>query len=120
MTNGFAAPARCVDSLIIVLDSRREEVLGDDVTQKKAFAAAEVVGKAVTGIAAIVAVPGMINVDFEDVRTVMRQAGMAIMGTGPTRRRRRDQVRRGLLNLRRLRHRDYSHSITNACAKSLI
>jgi len=79
---GIAALARCVDSLIIVLNSRLEEVLGDDVTQKQAFAAAdEVLGKAVTGIADIIAVPGMVNVDFEDVRTVMRQTGMAMMGT---------------------------------------
>jgi cell division protein FtsZ len=79
---GVATLARCVDSLIIVLNSRLEEVLGDDVTQKQAFAAAdEVLSKAVTGIADIIAVPGMINVDFEDVRTVMRQTGMAMMGS---------------------------------------
>ena len=79
---GIATLARCVDSLIIVLNSRLEEVLGDDVTQKQAFAAAdEVLSKAVTGIADIIAVPGMINVDFEDVRTVMRQTGTAMMGT---------------------------------------
>ena len=79
---GIGTLARSVDSLIIVLNSRLEEVLGDDVTQKKAFAAAdEVLSKAVTGIADIIAVPGMINVDFEDVRTVMRQTGMAMMGT---------------------------------------
>ena len=79
---GIATLARCVDSLIIVLNSRLEEVLGEDVTQKQAFAAAdEVLSKAVTGIADIIAVPGMINVDFEDVRTVMRQTGMAMMGT---------------------------------------
>jgi cell division protein FtsZ len=79
---GIATLARCVDSLIIVLNSRLEEVLGEDVTQKQAFAAAdEVLSKAVTGIAEIIAVPGMINVDFEDVRTVMRQTGMAMMGS---------------------------------------
>jgi cell division protein FtsZ len=79
---GIATLARCVDSLIIVLNSRLEEVLGDDITQKQAFAAAdEVLSKAVTGIAEIIAVPGMINVDFEDVRTVMRQTGMAMMGS---------------------------------------
>jgi cell division protein FtsZ len=79
---GIATLARCVDSLIIVLNSRLEEVLGEDVTQKQAFGAAdEVLSKAVTGIADIIAVPGMINVDFEDVRTVMRQTGMAMMGT---------------------------------------
>jgi len=79
---GIAALARCVDSLVIVLNSRLEEVLGEDVTQKQAFAAAdEVLSKAVTGIAEIISVPGMVNVDFEDVRTVMRQTGMAMMGT---------------------------------------
>src|SRR5437763_6904988 len=79
---GIATLARCVDSLVIVLNSRLEEVLGDDITQKQAFAAAdEVLSKAVTGIAEIITVPGMINVDFEDVRTVMRQTGMAMMGT---------------------------------------
>jgi len=79
---GIATLARSVDSLIIVLNSRLEEVLGEDVTQKQAFAAAdEVLSKAVSGIADIIAVPGMVNVDFEDVRTVMRQTGMAMMGT---------------------------------------
>jgi cell division protein FtsZ len=79
---GIAALARCVDSLVIVLNSRLEEVLGEDITQKQAFAAAdEVLSKAVTGIAEIITVPGMVNVDFEDVRTVMRQTGMAMMGT---------------------------------------
>jgi cell division protein FtsZ len=79
---GIAVLARCVDSLVIVLNSRLEEVLGDDITQKQAFAAAdEVLSKAVTGIADIIAVPGMINVDFEDIRTVMRQTGMAMMGS---------------------------------------
>ncbi|WP_373888793.1 cell division protein FtsZ [Massilia sp. ZL223] len=79
---GIAALARCVDSLVIVLNSRLEEVLGEDITQKRAFAAAdEVLSKAVTGIAEIITVPGMVNVDFEDVRTVTRQTGMAMMGS---------------------------------------
>ena len=79
---GIALLAKSVDSLVIVLNSRLEEVLGDDITQKQAFAAAdEVLSKAVSGIAEIIAVPGMINVDFEDVRTVMRQTGTAMMGS---------------------------------------
>jgi cell division protein FtsZ len=79
---GIAMLAKCVDSLVIVLNSRLEEVLGDDTTQKQAFAAAdEVLSKAVAGIAEIITVPGMINVDFEDVRTVMRQTGIAMMGS---------------------------------------
>jgi cell division protein FtsZ len=79
---GIAMLAKCVDSLVIVLNSRLEEVLGEDITQKQAFAAAdEVLSKAVSGIAEIITLPGMINVDFEDVRTVMRQTGMAMMGS---------------------------------------
>jgi cell division protein FtsZ len=79
---GIMMLAKCVDSLVIVLNSRLEEVLGDDIIQKQAFAAAdEVLSKAVSGIAEIITVPGMINVDFEDVRTVMRQTGMAMMGS---------------------------------------
>ena len=79
---GIQMLAKCVDSLVIVLNSRLEEVLGDDITQKEAFRAAdEVLSKAVSGIAEIINVPGMINVDFEDVRTVMRQTGTAMMGS---------------------------------------
>ncbi|MES2756669.1 MAG: cell division protein FtsZ [Pseudomonadota bacterium] len=79
---GIALLSKCVDSLVIVLNSRLEEVLGDDITQKQAFRAAdEVLSKAVSGIAEIINVPGMINVDFEDVRTVMRQTGTAMMGS---------------------------------------
>jgi cell division protein FtsZ len=79
---GIQVLSKCVDSLVIVLNSRLEEVLGDDITQKQAFAAAdEVLSKAVSGIAEIINVPGMINVDFEDVRTVMRQTGTAMMGS---------------------------------------
>ena len=79
---GIQMLSKCVDSLVIVLNSRLEEVLGDDITQKQAFAAAdEVLSKAVSGIAEIINVPGMINVDFEDVRTVMRMTGTAMMGS---------------------------------------
>jgi cell division protein FtsZ len=79
---GIQNLSKSVDSLVIVLNSRLEEVLGDDITQKEAFAAAdEVLSKAVAGIAEIINVPGMVNVDFEDVRTVMRQMGTAMMGT---------------------------------------
>jgi cell division protein FtsZ len=79
---GIQILSKSVDSLVIVLNSRLEEVLGDDITQKQAFRAADdVLSKAVSGIAEIINVPGMINVDFEDVRTVMRQTGTAMMGT---------------------------------------
>jgi cell division protein FtsZ len=79
---GIRLLSKSVDSLVIVLNSRLEEVLGDDITQKQAFRAADdVLARAVSGIADIIKVPGMINVDFEDVRTVMRQTGTAMMGT---------------------------------------
>jgi cell division protein FtsZ len=74
--------SKSVDSLIIVLNSRLEEVLGDDITQKQAFRAADdVLSNAVSGISEIINVSGMVNVDFQDVRTVMREMGTAMMGT---------------------------------------
>lgn len=71
-----------VDSLIIVLNDKLLEVLGDDVTQDEAFAEAnDVLKNAVGGIAEIINVEAMVNVDFEDVRTVMSEQGKAMMGT---------------------------------------
>jgi len=71
-----------VDSLIIVPNSKLMEVLGEDVTVPEAFKAANgVLQGAVAGIAEVINVPGMINVDFADVRTVMSENGMAMMGS---------------------------------------
>jgi cell division protein FtsZ len=71
-----------VDSLIVVLNEKLLDVLGDDVTQDEAFAHAnDVLKNAVGGIAEIINVPGHVNVDFEDVRTVMGEPGKAMMGT---------------------------------------
>ena len=71
-----------VDSLIVVLNEKLLEVLGDDITQDQAFAHAnDVLKNAVGGIAEIINVPGHVNVDFEDVRTVMGEPGKAMMGT---------------------------------------
>ena len=71
-----------VDSLIIVLNEKLEEVLGEEVTQIEAFAAADdVLNNAVAGIAEIINVEGLVNVDFEDVKTVMSEQGKAMMGT---------------------------------------
>jgi cell division protein FtsZ len=71
-----------VDSLIVVLNEKLIDVLGDDVTQDEAFAHAnDVLKNAVGGIAEIINVPGHVNVDFEDVRTVMGEPGKAMMGT---------------------------------------
>ena len=70
------------DSLIVVLNEKLLEVLGDDVSQDQAFAHAnDVLKNAVGGIAEIINVPGHVNVDFEDVRTVMGEPGKAMMGT---------------------------------------
>jgi len=71
-----------VDSLIVVLNEKLLEVLGDDISQEEAFAQAnDVLKNAVGGIAEIINVPGHVNVDFEDVRTVMGEPGKAMMGT---------------------------------------
>ncbi len=71
-----------VDSLIVILNEKLLEVLGDDITQDQAFAHAnDVLKNAVGGIAEIINVPGHVNVDFEDVRTVMGEPGKAMMGT---------------------------------------
>jgi cell division protein FtsZ len=72
-----------VDSLIIVLNEKLLEVLGDDISEDEAFAHAnDVLKNAVGGIAEIINVPGNVNADFEDVRTVMGETGKAMMGTG--------------------------------------
>ncbi|GAB4212149.1 MAG: cell division protein FtsZ [Rhodoferax sp.] len=79
---GLAELEANVDSLIVVLNDKLLEVLGDDATQDEAFAQAnDVLKNAVGGIAEIINVPGHVNVDFEDVRTVMGEPGKAMMGT---------------------------------------
>jgi cell division protein FtsZ len=79
---GLAELEANVDSLIVVLNDKLLEVLGDDVTQDDAFAHAnDVLKNAVGGIAEIINEYGNVNVDFEDVRTVMGEPGKAMMGT---------------------------------------
>jgi cell division protein FtsZ len=79
---GIEALHEHVDSLIIVPNSKLMEVLGIDVTVPEAFKAANgVLQGAVAGIAEVINVPGLINVDFADVRTVMSENGMAMMGS---------------------------------------
>ncbi|MDD0813065.1 cell division protein FtsZ [Curvibacter sp. HBC28] len=85
MTNaddGLAELEANVDSLIVVLNEKLLDVLGDDITQDEAFAHAnDVLKNAVGGIAEIINEYGHVNVDFEDVRTVMGEPGKAMMGT---------------------------------------
>jgi cell division protein FtsZ len=88
--DGLEELSKHVDSLIIIPNDKLMEVLGDDVTFIDAFKAAnDVLHNAVSGIAEIINCPGMVNVDFADVRTVMSEMGMAMMGsaiaTGPER-----------------------------------
>jgi len=72
-----------VDSLITIPNERLLEVLGRNTTLLDAFKEAnDVLLGAVQGIADLIIRPGMINVDFADVRTVMSEMGMAMMGTG--------------------------------------
>jgi cell division protein FtsZ len=79
---GLAELEANVDSLIVVLNEKLLEVLGDEASQDDAFAHAnDVLKNAVGGIAEIINVPGHVNVDFEDVRTVMGEPGKAMMGT---------------------------------------
>jgi cell division protein FtsZ len=72
-----------VDSLITIPNEKLLEVMGKNTTLLDAFKAAnDVLLGAVQGIADLIIRPGMINVDFADVRTVMSEMGMAMMGTG--------------------------------------
>jgi cell division protein FtsZ len=72
-----------VDSLITVPNEKLLSVLGSGITLRDAFKAAnDVLLGAVQGIAELITRPGMINVDFADVRTVMSEKGRAMMGTG--------------------------------------
>ena len=79
---GIENLSRHVDSVIVILNEKLEEVLGEDVLMEEAFSAADnVLKNAVAGISEIINVPGLINVDFQDVRTVMAEQGMAMMGS---------------------------------------
>ena len=79
---GLAELEANVDSLIVILNDKLLDVLGDDVTQDQAFAHAnDVLKNAVGGISDIIHIPGLVNVDFEDVKTVMSEPGKAMMGT---------------------------------------
>jgi len=80
---GIRELAEHVDSLITIPNEKLMDVLGKGSTLLDAFGAAnDVLGGAVKGIADLIMRPGMINVDFADVSTVMSEMGMAMMGTG--------------------------------------
>jgi cell division protein FtsZ len=72
-----------VDSLITIPNAKLLSVLGSEISLLNAFKAAnQVLSGAVQGIAELITRPGLINVDFADVRTVMSEMGMAMMGSG--------------------------------------
>ncbi|MBA1191886.1 cell division protein FtsZ [Pseudomonas entomophila] len=80
---GIRSLAESVDSLITIPNEKLLTILGKDASLLSAFAKADdVLAGAVRGISDIIKRPGMINVDFADVRTVMGEMGMAMMGTG--------------------------------------
>ena len=80
---GIRELAQFVDSLITIPNDKLLSVLGKEITLLDAFKSANnVLLGAVQGIAELITRPGLINVDFADVRTVMREMGVAMMGTG--------------------------------------
>ncbi|CAK0779507.1 cell division protein FtsZ [Gammaproteobacteria bacterium] len=80
---GIRQLTQYVDSLITIPNEKLLSVLGKGVSLLEAFKAANnVLLGAVQGIADLITCPGLINVDFADVRTVMAEMGMAMMGTG--------------------------------------
>jgi cell division protein FtsZ len=79
---GIEALKEHVDSLIIIPNERLMQVLGDEVTCEDAFRASnDVLNGAVAGIAEVINCPGIVNVDFADVKTVMSENGVAMMGS---------------------------------------
>ena len=79
---GVAELTKHVDSLLVVPNEKLIQVLGGKITVKEAYRAANgVLHNAVSGIAEVINGEGMVNVDFADVRTVMGENGMAMMGS---------------------------------------
>ena len=80
---GIRELSQYVDSLITIPNEKLLTIMGDDTPLLEAFGAVDdVLSNAVQGIADLIIRPGMINVDFADVRTVMSEMGMAMMGSG--------------------------------------
>ena len=81
--NGIKELSQYVDSLITIPNEKLQAVLGKQISLLDAFKSAnDVLLGAVQGIAELITRPGLINVDFADVRTVMSEMGMAMMGSG--------------------------------------
>lgn len=79
---GLVKLKEAVDSQIVILNDKLEDELGEDASVSECFAAADdVLFKACAGITEIIQTPGLIGVDFEDLRTVMSERGTAMMGS---------------------------------------
>jgi len=80
---GLAQLRDCVDSVIVIPNDRLLQTVARNTPVSEAFRVADdVLRQAVQGISDIITVPGQINLDFADVRTVMKGMGQAVMGTG--------------------------------------
>ena len=80
---GIAQLKDSVDTLIVIPNQRLLDVCSEDTTLREAFRVADdVLLQATRGISDLIAIPGEVNLDFNDVRTVMQQGGDALMGTG--------------------------------------
>ncbi len=91
--DGIRELSQIVDSLITIPNEKLLSVLGRDISLLDAFKTAnDVLLGAVQGIAELITCPGLINVDFADVRTVMSEMGMAMMGSGTATGQERAQV----------------------------
>ena len=81
--DGIEKLADCVDALIVIPNQRLMDVIDRKVSLLDAFKVVDsVLTQGVQGIAEIITIPGLINVDFADVRTIMRDAGSALLGIG--------------------------------------
>ena len=79
---GITELKQFVDSLITIPNEKLKDVLGGEITMTDAFGSAnDVLAGSVRGIAELITRPGLINVDFADVKTVMRETGMAMVGS---------------------------------------
>ena len=81
--NAIAALKAEVDTLIVISNDKLLETVPENTPLTEAFSYADdVVRQGVLGVSEVIVKPGLINVDFADVRTVMTDAGMALMGVG--------------------------------------
>ncbi len=80
---GLAELAECVDTMITIPNERLLSTVDRATSMSEAFSTADdVLRQAIQGISDLILVPGLINLDFADVKTIMSRMGMAIMGTG--------------------------------------